>query len=111
MQFDGYSGVQSAFNLPTMLNAQQYGDLLWQATKNDGKVPASGVYGSNPSSPTIPAFLNAANTIPSGDVKWIDEIMLPAAVHSYNLSLSKGDEKSQHAFTPVSYTHLRAHET
>ncbi|RTY94678.1 TonB-dependent receptor [Flavobacterium sp. GSN2] len=99
MQFDGYSGVQSVFNLPTMLNAQQYGDLLWQATKNDGKVPSSGIYGSNPNSPTIPAFLNAANTIPSGDVKWINEIMRPAAVHSYNLSLSKGDEKSQHAFT------------
>ncbi len=47
IQFDGYSGVQSAFNLPNMLNAQQYGDLLWQANKNDGKVPANGIYGNN----------------------------------------------------------------
>jgi len=99
MQFDGYSGVQSAFNLPTMLNAQQYGDLLWQATKNDGKVPASGIYGNNSNSPTIPAYLNAAQTIPSGDEKWIDEIMQPAAVHSYNLSMSKGDKNGQHAFS------------
>jgi TonB-linked SusC/RagA family outer membrane protein len=99
IQFDGYSGVQSAFNLPTMLNSQQYGDLLWQATKNDGKVPASGIYGSNPSSPTIPEYLNSGKTIPSDDVKWINEIMQPAAVHSYNLSLSKGDEKGQHAFS------------
>jgi TonB-linked SusC/RagA family outer membrane protein len=99
IQFDGYSGVQSAFNLPNMLNAQQYGDLLWQANKNDGKVPANGIYGNNANTPIIPEYLNAAKTIPSADVKWINEIMRPAAVHSYNLSLSKGDEKSQHAFS------------
>jgi TonB-linked SusC/RagA family outer membrane protein len=99
MQFDGYSGVQSAFNLPKMLNAQQYGDLLWQATKNDGKIPSSSIYGNNPNSATIPAYLNTANTIPSGDVKWINEIMQPAAVHSYNLSMAKGDKKGQHSFS------------
>lgn len=99
IQFDGYSGVQSAFNLPNMLNAQQYGDLLWQATKNDGKVPASSIYGTNVNSATIPEFLNTAKTIPSGNVKWINEIMQPAQVHSYNLSLSKGDEKVQQAFS------------
>jgi TonB-linked SusC/RagA family outer membrane protein len=99
IQFDGYSGIQSAFNLPTMLNAQQYGDLLWQANKNDGKVPSSAIYGTNPAAATIPAYLNAAQTIPSGDTKWIDEIMQPAAVHSYNLSLSKGDKNGQHAFS------------
>ncbi|MFV8343033.1 SusC/RagA family TonB-linked outer membrane protein [Flavobacterium sp. XS2P39] len=97
--FDGYSGIQSAFNLPTMLNAQQYGDLLWQATKNDGKVPSSAIYGTNPAMATVPAYLNTAQTIPSGDTKWIDEIMQPAAVHSYNLSLSKGDKNGQHAFS------------
>lgn len=99
IQFDGYSGIQSAFNLPDMLNAQQYGDLLWQASKNDGKIPASGIYGNNPDSATIPAYLNTASTIPSDDVQWINEIMQPAAVHSYNLSMSKGDKKGQHSFS------------
>jgi TonB-linked SusC/RagA family outer membrane protein len=95
MQFDGYSGIQAVFNLPTMLNAQQYGDLLWQATKNDGKVPSNAIYGNDPSKATIPAYINTANTIKSADVNWIKEIMRPAAVHSYNLSLSKGDDKAQ----------------
>ena len=64
IQFDGYSGVQSAFNLPNLLNAQQYGDLLWQATKNDGKVPASGIYGSNLNSPTIKSDMNKTTSKP-----------------------------------------------
>jgi len=98
-QFDGYSGVQSAFNLPEMLNAQQYGDLLWQASKNDGKIPANAIYGNNPTAATIPAFLNSTKTIPSDDVKWINEIMRPAMVQSYNLSLSKGDQKAQQSFS------------
>jgi TonB-linked SusC/RagA family outer membrane protein len=99
MQFDGYSGMQAAFNLPNMLSAQQYGDLLWQATKNDGKVPSNGIYGNDPNQATIPNFINQTNTIKSGDVNWIKEIMHPAAVHSYNLSVSKGDDKAQNSFS------------
>ncbi len=99
MQVDGYSGIQVAFNLPKMLNAQQYGDLLWQATKNDGKVPSNAIYGSDPNNATVPTYINSANTIKSGDVNWLKEIMHPAAVHSYNLSLSKGDDKAQNALS------------
>ncbi|MCG9793536.1 SusC/RagA family TonB-linked outer membrane protein [Flavobacterium algicola] len=99
MQFDGYSGVQVAFNLPEMLNAQQYGDLLWQATKNDGKVPSNAIYGNDPNNAVIPEYLNATNTIKSGNVNWLKEILHPAVIHSYNLSLSKGDDKAQQFFS------------
>ncbi|WP_338357523.1 SusC/RagA family TonB-linked outer membrane protein [Yeosuana marina] len=99
VNLDIYSGIQSSFNLPNMLSAQQYGDLLWQASKNDGQTPASDIYGNDPNSPTIPQWLNNEQTIPSGDVSWINEIMQPAPVQSYNLSLSKGDEKAQHSFS------------
>lgn len=99
VNLDVYYGISSSFNLPAMLNAQQYGDLLWQASKNDGKIPASDIYGDDPDRPTIPQWLNDEQTIPSGDVDWIAEIMQPAAVQSYNLSMSKGDEKAQHSFS------------
>ncbi|AUC85182.1 SusC/RagA family protein [Polaribacter sp. ALD11] len=95
---DIYSGLQTSFNLPNTLNAQQYGDLLWQATKNDGKIPSSDIYGNNPNKPILPEFLNADKTIRSGDVDWIKEIMQVAPVHSYNLTISKGDAKSQQSF-------------
>jgi len=95
---DIYNGLQSTFNLPTTLNAQQYGDLLWQATQNDGKIPSSDIYGNDPNNAVIPEFLNADQTIPSADVNWIKEIMQVAPVQSYNLTMSKGDAKSQQSF-------------
>lgn len=57
-----------------MLNAQEYGDLLWQAQRNDGKSPVSDVYGSGETA-VIPEFLDADHRLPSGDVDWVDEIM------------------------------------
>ncbi len=99
LDLDAYSGVQKAFNLPRMLSAQQYGDMLWQAAKNDGGTPRSDVYGSNPDNAVVPAWLNSAQTIPSADVDWVREILRPAVVHSYNLSASKGDDKGHHALS------------
>ncbi len=96
---DVYAGVQSAFNLPRMLNAQQYGDLLWEANKNDGKVPSDDIYGNNPDHATVPEWLNDGHTIPSADVDWVKEIMRNASVQSYNLSMEKSDEKAQHSFS------------
>ncbi|WP_246124749.1 TonB-dependent receptor [Algibacter pacificus] len=95
---DIYNGLQAAFNLPKTLNAQQYGDLLWQASINDGKIPSSDIYGNNPNNAVIPEFLNAEKTIPSANVNWIKEIMQVAPVQSYNLTMSKGDTKSQQSF-------------
>jgi len=99
VSLDAYSGVQAPFNQPRMLNAQEYGDALWQATKNDGQVPANDIYGNNPNKPTIPAFLDANKTIPSADTDWVRAIMQPAPIHSYNLTLSKGGEKAQNSLS------------
>ncbi|CAM4322426.1 SusC/RagA family TonB-linked outer membrane protein [Zobellia nedashkovskayae] len=97
--FDSYAGLQSSYNMPRMLNAQQYGDLLWQATINDGGTPSNDIYGNDPTQAVIPEYLNAEQTIPSGDVDWVNEIMQTASVQSYNLSLAKGDAKGQHMFS------------
>ncbi|MEO2071921.1 MAG: TonB-dependent receptor [Zunongwangia sp.] len=99
VSMDGYAGIQSAFNLPRMLNAQQYGDLLWQAYRNDGQTPAHDIYGDNPNQPEIPTWLNNEQTIPSSDVDWVNEIMRPALIQNYNISIQKGSEKGQHSFS------------
>ncbi|TDN95458.1 TonB-linked SusC/RagA family outer membrane protein [Salegentibacter sp. 24] len=99
VNMDGYAGIQKAFNLPRMLNAQQYGDLLWQAFKNDGQTPANDIYGNDPDQPLIPEWLNEEQTLPSGDVDWVDEIMRPALVQNYNVSIQKGSENGQHSFS------------
>ncbi|WBL24326.1 SusC/RagA family TonB-linked outer membrane protein [Zunongwangia sp. HGR-M22] len=99
VSMDGYAGIQSAFNLPQMLNAQQYGDLLWQAYQNDGQTPSHDIYGNNPNQAEIPEWLDDEQTIPSGDVDWVDEIMRPALIQNYNISIQKGSEKGQHSFS------------
>ncbi|AGA80737.1 SusC/RagA family TonB-linked outer membrane protein [Echinicola vietnamensis] len=97
--FDAYTGIQQAFNLPRMLSAQEYGDMLWQASENDGKAPASDVYGSDPNGPVIPEWLDEAQTIPAADVDWVNEIFQTAPVQSYNLTLSKGGDQGSHVMT------------
>ena len=79
MNFNSYAGIQTAFNLPRMLNAADYGNLLWEATINDGGQPASDIYGSGPE-PVIPSWIDQAETIPSGDVDWVSEIFRPALI-------------------------------
>jgi len=99
VSFDGYAGLQSSYNLPRMLNAQQYGDLLWEATLNDGGTPSNDIYGNNPNQAVIPQWLDADQTIPSADVDWVNEIMQTAMIQSYNVSLAKGDSKNQNLFS------------
>ena len=97
--FNGYAGAQSAANLPDVLNARQYGDMLWQAFENDGRIPSSDFYGSDPNGPVIAEWLDAAQTMPASDIDWLDEITQTALVQSYDLSFSKADEKGSHLFS------------
>ena len=96
-----YSGVQNVSTLPSNLGAQEYGNVYWDAFNNDGITPNHSIYG-NGSTPVIPSFLDSANTIPSSNTDWVKEIFNPAIVQSYNLSISKGGEKS-HSLFSLSY--------
>lgn len=98
LSFHAFSGVQTVSNLPTNLNAQQYGDAFWDAFNNDGITPAHSIYG-NGASPVIPAFLDDAKTIPSANTNWVSEIFHPANVQSYYLNLSKGTKNSHTMFS------------
>ncbi len=96
--FDMYLGSQNVSNLPDMLDAQEYGDVYWQAYENDGITPNHSIYG-NGVSPVIPAFLDAENTIPSANTKWVEEIFNPALIQSYNINFSQGNDKSHSLFS------------
>lgn len=98
LHFDAYTGIQSAAKKLETLNAQEYGDLLWQAHYNDGTKPSSDIYGTGTTA-VIPPFLDANQRVPSADVNWVDEIMQSAIVQSYNLSLSKGNDNSNQTFS------------
>lgn len=95
LNFSSYAGIQTAFNLPEMLNAREYGELLWEATLNDGGQPSSDVYGTG-LEPVIPQWIDGEQTVPSADVNWVSEIFRPASIQSYNLDFSKNTSDANH---------------
>lgn len=99
IELNSFTGVQNAFNLPKMLSAQEYGDMLWQAYKNDGVTPKHDIYGSNSAQAIVPIYLTKDKTIKSGDVDWVKEIFNPATIQSHNISLAKGSENASQLFS------------
>lgn len=99
IEVSSYTGIQYAVNLPRMLNAKQYGELLWQAYQNDGVQPNHSIYGSNPTAIEIPEYLTADQTIRSGDVNWVKAIFTPARIQSHSFSVSKGDTQAKQLFS------------
>lgn len=96
---NSYTGIQNAFNLPRMLSAQEYGDMLWQAYKNDGVTPNHDVYGNNPNQAVVPDYITADKSIRGGNVDWVKEIFRPAVVQSHNLTMSRGGVNSNQLFS------------
>lgn len=77
-----------------LLNAQQWGDVYWQAYKNNyGTHPNSAVYGNGESAELQEYYFNNGTTkIKTGNTDWLKEIFNSAVMQNYNLTLSKGAE-------------------
>lgn len=93
-----------------MLNAQQRGEVLWQASVNDNSDPNGG-YGeiynfdwngdfNNPvlNSVTIQPFVGGDNSVPAGDTDWQDESYETGYVYNNEISFSGGTDNSFHLF-------------
>ncbi|MGS0527052.1 SusC/RagA family TonB-linked outer membrane protein [Zobellia nedashkovskayae] len=91
-----------------MLNAQQRGEVLWQASVNDGADPTGG-YGeiynfdwngdfTNPilNSVSVQPFVGGDPNVPVGDTDWQDETYKTGYVHNNDISISGGTDKSFH---------------
>lgn len=86
-------GVQTLARRIEMLDAQQYGDMLWQALKNDGKALTHPQYGTGPNA-TIPKFLENNPNVPAANTDWLREIFQNAITQSHTVALSNGSEKA-----------------
>lgn len=91
-----------------MLNAQQRGEALWQASVNDGADPNSG-YGeiynfdwngdfNNPvlNSVSVQPFVGGDPNFPVGDTDWQDETYKTGYVFNNDISISGGTDRSFH---------------
>ncbi|MCX2719905.1 SusC/RagA family TonB-linked outer membrane protein [Lentiprolixibacter aurantiacus] len=106
-----YAGVSRATNLPDMLNAQQHGEYVFQALRNDGATVSHPQYGSG-ANPVVPTTLQGFTRIeaPGSSVRvprsatvqqpngtnWFEEITRDAPTQNIDLSVTNGTETGRY---------------
>ncbi|MBO8456202.1 MAG: TonB-dependent receptor [Bacteroidetes bacterium] len=118
VDFDASVSASMYTNKLKVLNAQQYGQAMWQAYVNDGQDPNSNGLGyrydwgydaaGNPQlyNVTMSRFLDSENKVPSADTDWFDETTRTGIIQNYNLSASHGTEKANSFFSLGYYKNL-----
>lgn len=91
ISFDSYAGYQMIRNSLSQLNAQEWGQVYWQAKNGAGDVPRHPQYGDW-ESPIVPSFIDGNRTIPAASTDWVKESFDPAVQQSYSLSFANGNE-------------------
>jgi TonB-linked SusC/RagA family outer membrane protein len=97
-----------------VLNAQQYGQCLWQAKVNANQDPNGNSvdysfdWNGNYTNPVlnkviIPDYIDAAKTMKSADTNWFKEITQVAHSQNYNMSIMNGSDKG-HTMFALDYT-------
>lgn len=124
LSFDARFGIQQAANSLDLLNTQEYGDLLWLESKNIGLKQGDAGWGNSQygygATPVIPDYIipegkmasevnesaysypNPYNGITKANktgTDWYDEILEPAPIQEYNLSVTGGTDKGGYAFS------------
>lgn len=111
VNFNNYISASTYANRQDVLDAEQYGRVLWQAQINDGIDPNSNNlryqfdWDFNDSGQAvlnninIPEFLDAEQTLRSSDTDWFDEISQTGFVQSHDLSVSNGTENGNYLFS------------
>ena len=114
IDFDASLSVQNYVHKMDVLNAEEYGRVLWQAFVNDGKNPNTNPVGYNfdwgynaqgypvLNSMSMDKYLDGAGTTPAADTDWFKETTRTGFVQQYNVSLSNGTEKGS-AFFSLGY--------
>lgn len=93
ISFNSFVGVQTIRNSMDMLDAQQWGDVYWQAQRNSGITPSHPLYGSGPQ-PVIPQFIDAEGNIPAANTNWMNEVFKPAMIQNYSLGITQATDNS-----------------
>jgi len=114
INFNNYTAISNFANRTKVLNAQQYGQALWQANVNDGIDPNSnnvsyqfdwGVVNGKPTlnKVLVPEYLDAAHTLKSSNTDWYDAISHTGIAQSYDFSVSNGTDKGSYLFSLAYY--------
>ena len=111
IDFDASLSVQTYAHKMEVLNAKEYGQVLWGAYVNDGLDPNRNSLGykfnwgydaqGNPvlNSVGLDKYLDVAGTTPAADTDWFKETTRTGLIQQYNVSLSNGSEKGSSFFS------------
>lgn len=92
--------LQTVANTYDMLNAEQWGQVYWQASKNahPNETPSHAFYGSG-ATPQLSQWLNGEHTVMAGNTDWQDEVYSSAWTHNLSASISNSNEKGSVMFS------------
>ena len=111
IDFDGSIAVQTYAHKMEVLNAKEFGQVMWQGYVNDGLDPnQNGLgyrYGWTYNAQGLPVlnsitmnkYLDAAGTTPAADTDWFDQTTRSGLIQQYNVSLSNGSDKGTSFFS------------
>ena len=111
VDFDGSIAVQTYAHKMNVLNAREFGQVMWQGYVNDGLDPNQNGLGyrydwtyNQQGVPTLNGitmskYLDAAGTTPAADTDWFDETTRTGLIQQYNVSLSNGSERGMSFFS------------
>ena len=111
IDFDASVAVQTYAHKMEVLNAKEFGQVMWQGYVNDGLDPNSNGLGYtydwtyNPqghpvlNNITMSKYLDRAATTPAADTDWFDQTTRSGLIHQYNASLSNGSERGSSFFS------------
>ena len=111
IDFDGSIALQTYANKMEVLNAKEFGEVMWQGYVNDGLNPNSNGLGYNfdwtydaqgqpvLSNITMNKYLDVAGTTPAADTDWFDQTTRLGLIQQYNVSLSNGSDKGTSFFS------------
>ena len=114
INFDASLAASFYNNKMKVLNAEQYGQAMWQAYVNSGQNPNTNALGYRydwgydaAGYPTLfgvsmNKYLDSANTTPASDTDWFDETTRKGFIQNYNLSISGSSDKLS-AFFSLGY--------
>ena len=101
-----------------VLNAKEYGQVMWQAYVNDGMDPNTNGLGyhydwgfNSAGRPvlngiTMQKYLDAAGTTPAADTDWYDQTTRTGVIQNYNVAVSNGSKKGSSYFSLGYYKNL-----
>ena len=118
VDFDGSIAVSTYAHKMKVLNAKEYGQVMWQAYVNDGMDPNTNGLGyrydwgyNAQGTPmlngiSMKKYLDDAGTIPAADTDWFDETTRTGVIQQYNVSVSNGSDKGSSFFSLGYYKNL-----